>query len=100
MGGDIRSSIPTPGKYGEACPMPSSSRGYIRRFGYSKKTYKCNKNCLCLDNPPHCECAHDILETYFKKYGRFRIEEGKYGEGCPIYLAALKGELILGRRPE
>lgn len=76
-------------------------RSYDDSGGYGKyglgriprargEEYKCNKKCPYLTNKPSCKCPSNVLD----RFTGFHIKKGKFGDGCSIYLAIIKGTHI------
>lgn len=83
--GDIRRSYDDSGGYGKYGLGDIPHR-------HSGKTHRCNKRCPYLTNKPSCTCPEYLLDRYFGINGKFGIDKGKYGDGCPIYVRAIKGK--------
>lgn len=85
--GDIRRSCEDSGGYGKyglgSLPFETSS-----------KKYRCNKECPYLTNKPSCKCPDYLLNRFFGWFGQFKIDKGKYGKGCPIYVCHIKGVTV------
>ena len=54
-------------------------------FYSSREEYKCCPSCAYLTHWPSCIAPKEKLDKYFREYGRFRINKGKLGEGCPLF---------------